>query len=250
MKRVIACAAIAATFAIAAPAAAQTYGAQTYGQTYGSSWNSNEFWRGAPTDTWQRIQYLQQRIDRGRADGSLTPREAYRAQQQLRRIRQDAARMRRNGMIDPRYSANLQARLDELSRSLRWMRHNGAGYGANGGYGNGYGDRGYSSGYGNSVDYSRYRTDYDARAYYRDDPRYTERQLSANDEVYRGSDGRYYCKRNDGTTGLIVGGAGGAFLGNVIDGGHNRLGGTLIGGALGALLGKTIDQNNSEVRCR
>ena len=120
------------------------------------------------------------------------------------------------------------------------MRHNGNSYGANGGYGSSYG----------TTDYSRYRTNYDARAYYRDDPRYTERQLSANDEVYRGSDGRYYCKRNDGTTGLIVGGAGGALLGNVIDGGHNRLGGTLIGGALGALLGRTVDQNSSDVRCR
>ena len=46
----------------------------------------------------------------------------------------------------------------------------------------------------------RYATDYDASRYYRDDPRYQERRLGANDEVYRGSDGRYYCKRSDGTT--------------------------------------------------
>ena len=232
MKRLLACAAIAASFAVAAPVAAQNYG--------GSGWNSNEFWRGAPSDTWQRIDYLQQRIDRGVADGSLTQGEARRAQMQLRRIRQDASRMRRNGYLDARYSANIQARLDDLSRNLRWARTNGnrAGYGA--GYGNGYA----------TGDYSRYRTNYDARRYYRDDSRYQERVLSSNDEVYRGSDGRYYCKRNDGTTGLIVGGAGGALLGNVIDGGHNRLGGTLIGGALGALLGQQIDRSNSEVRCR
>ena len=240
MKRVFACAAIAASFVVAAPAVAQGYG---------SGWNSNEFWRGAPSDTWQRIDYLQQRIDRGVRDGSLTRSEARRAQYQLQRIRRDASRMRRDGMIDPRYSGNIQARLDELSRNLRWARHNGTGYGDRG-----YGDRGgYGAGYGTGYtndDYSRYRTNYDARNYYRDDARYQERVLTANDEVYRGSDGRYYCKRNDGTTGLIVGGAGGALLGNVIDGGHNRLGGTLIGGALGALLGKTIDQNNSEVRCR
>jgi hypothetical protein len=228
MKRVFACAAIAASFAVAAPLAAQTYGGNRDG------WNSNEFWRGAPSDPWQRIDYLQQRIDRGRQDGSLTPREARRAQMQLRRIRQDVWGMRRNGGLDSGEATNLQARLDDLSRSLRWARRNDNGYGA-------YSDRG---------NYDNYRTDYDARRYYRDDPRYQERVLTAQDEVYRGSDGRYYCKRNDGTTGLIIGGAGGALLGNVIDGGHNRLGGTLIGGALGALIGKSIDQNSTEVRCR
>ena len=43
---------------------------------------------------------------------------------------------------------------------------------------------------------------------------------------------------------------GGAVVGNVIDGGRNRVAGTLIGGALGALVGKSIDQSNSDVRCR
>jgi hypothetical protein len=95
-----------------------------------------------------------------------------------------------------------------------------------------------------------YATDYDAYRYYREDPRYQERRLSAQDQVYRGSDGRYYCKRSDGTIGLIVGGAGGALLGNVIDGGRNRTAGTLIGGALGALLGRSVDQQNADVRCR
>lgn len=107
-----------------------------------------------------------------------------------------------------------------------------------------------NSSYNNPYDDPRYRTDYDASRYYRDDPRYQERVLTSNDQVYRGSDGRYYCKRNDGTTGLIVGAAAGGLLGNVIDGGRNRVGGTLIGGALGALLGKSVDQSNSEYRCR
>ena len=96
----------------------------------------------------------------------------------------------------------------------------------------------------------RFGTDYDAARHYRDDPRYGERRLGPDDQVYRGSDGRYYCKRSDGTTGLILGAAGGGILGNVIDGGRHRVGGTLIGGALGALLGKSIDQNSSDVRCR
>lgn len=94
----------------------------------------------------------------------------------------------------------------------------------------------------------RYATDWDAARYYRDDPRYRERVLTANDPVFRGSDGRYYCRRSDGTTGLIIGGAAGGILGNVIDGGRNRTAGTLIGGALGALLGREVERN--EVRCR
>lgn len=94
-----------------------------------------------------------------------------------------------------------------------------------------------------------YATDYDAARYYRDDPRYSERVLGPEDEVYRGSDGRYYCRRSDGTTGLIIGGAAGGILGNVIDGGRRRTAGTLIGGALGALLGREIERSG-EIRCR
>lgn len=94
-----------------------------------------------------------------------------------------------------------------------------------------------------------FATDYDAARYYRDGSQYRERSLTAEDEVFRGSDGRYYCKRTDGTTGLIVGGAGGALLGNVIDGGRSRAAGTLIGGALGAILGRQVERSQ-DIRCR
>ncbi|HEX8639753.1 MAG TPA: glycine zipper 2TM domain-containing protein [Allosphingosinicella sp.] len=104
-------------------------------------------------------------------------------------------------------------------------------------------DRGYGG-----YDEDRYATEYDAARYYRDDPRYQERVLSENDQVFRGSDGRYYCRRSDGTTGLIIGGATGGILGNVIDGGRSRGAGTLIGGALGALLGREVQRQ--QVRCR
>ena len=99
-------------------------------------------------------------------------------------------------------------------------------------------------------DRGRYETDYDAARDYRDGPGYAERRLGAQDEVYRGSDGRYYCKRGDGTTGLVIGGAAGGILGNVIDGGRHRGAGTLIGGALGALMGRAVEQNQNEIRCR
>ncbi|USI74176.1 glycine zipper 2TM domain-containing protein [Sphingomonas morindae] len=88
---------------------------------------------------------------------------------------------------------------------------------------------------------------YYADRYYRPDPG-QGRALGRDDRVYRGQDGRYYCRRSDGTTGLIVGAVAGGILGNLIDGGHSRVLGTLLGGGGGALLGKSIDQG--QVVCR
>lgn len=122
------------------------------------------------------------------------------------------------------------------------------------GWQGGRGDRGNDGprGFGGGQRFSDDRDEggYDPSRYYREGTNYQERALAADDRVYRGNDGRYYCKRNDGTTGLILGAVGGGVLGNVIDGGHSRAAGTLIGGALGALAGKSIDQNSSQVRCR
>jgi hypothetical protein len=89
-------------------------------------WDRDAFWRGAPASAWDRIQFLQQRIDRGRADGSLRPAEAMRVQRELRSIRIQFHRMvGRDGRLGPREDARLQARLDDLSRRIRWLRHNG-----------------------------------------------------------------------------------------------------------------------------
>ena len=51
--------------------------------------------------------------------------------------------------------------------------------------------------------------------------RYRERRLGRNDRIYRGRDGRAYCRRSDGTTGLVVGAVGGGVLGNLV-GRHAR----------------------------
>ncbi|WEK43743.1 MAG: glycine zipper 2TM domain-containing protein [Candidatus Sphingomonas colombiensis] len=75
--------------------------------------------------------------------------------------------------------------------------------------------------------------------------RYKERRLGRDDRIYRGRDGRYYCRRNDGTTGLVIGGVAGGLLGNALTG--STLG-TLVGGAGGALLGRSVDRG--QVRCR
>lgn len=72
--------------------------------------------------------------------------------------------------------------------------------------------------------------------------------MGDNDPVYRDDRGRYYCKRRDGTTGTIVGGAAGALLGNIIAPGGSKTLGTIIGAAGGAVAGREIDK--SQTRCR
>ena len=99
-------------------------------------------------------------------------------------------------------------------------------------------------------DYNRYEPGYNqyyADRYYRSGTYYTDRRLTRNDRIYRGQNGQYYCRRNDGTTGLIVGGAVGALLGREIDRGGSRVVGTLIGGGAGALLGREIARGG--LRC-
>jgi uncharacterized protein YcfJ len=84
---------------------------------------------------------------------------------------------------------------------------------------------------------------------YDDRGRYAEpHRISRNDNVWRGSDGRYYCKRDNGTTGLVIGAALGALAGREIDGGRNRTLGTVLGAAGGGLLGREIDRGS--LKCR
>ena len=80
--------------------------------------------------------------------------------------------------------------------------------------------------------YSRY---YDDSGYY-------------HGPTWRGRDGRMRCRRSNGTTGLVVGGAAGALVGRGIDTRGERTTGTVIGAAVGALLGRQIQRGRS--RCR
>ncbi|MDV3457869.1 glycine zipper 2TM domain-containing protein [Sphingomonas sp. HF-S4] len=116
----------------------------------------------------------------------------------------------------------------------------------------GYGAR--SAGYDGYRNYDWNRPDpsyggYNADRYYRDDRRYRERRVSRDERVYRGQDGRYYCRRNDGTTGLIVGGVAGGLLGNLIAPGGSETLGTVLGAAAGAAAGRAVERNQ-DVRCR
>ena len=67
-------------------------------------------------------------------------------------------------------------------------------------------------------------------------------------KTWRDSHGRLRCKRPDGTTGLIVGGAGGALIGRAIDTHGSRATGTIVGAAVGALIGRKLERGGS--RCR
>jgi len=64
--------------------------------------------------------------------------------------------------------------------------------------------------------------------------------------TWRGADGRTYCRRRDGTAGLIIGAAAGALVGRAIDGGRNRATGTIVGGAIGAVVGREVARNRCE----
>lgn len=82
------------------------------------------------------------------------------------------------------------------------------------------------------------------RFYYREDHRRHERRLVRYDEViYHGDDGRYYCHRSDGTTGLIVGAVAGGVIGNQLARGRSAALGTVLGAAGGALIGQAIDRD-------
>ena len=75
-------------------------------------------------------------------------------------------------------------------------------------------------------------------------------QKRARYREWKGRDGRYYCRKPNGTTGLVVGGVAGALLGRTIDTRGDRTLGTLGGAAAGALLGREVDRGTSNRRCR
>ncbi len=88
----------------------------------------------------------------------------------------------------------------------------------------------------------------DKHRIYDDRGRYYEpRRLSRGDRIWRDGD-RYYCRRDNGTTGLVIGAGVGALLGRTIDTRGDRSAGTLLGAIGGGLLGREIDRG--ELRCR
>ena len=89
---------------------------------------------------------------------------------------------------------------------------------------------------------------YYADRYYRDSRYYRPVRITRNDRIYRGQNGQYYCRRSDGTTGLIAGAAIGGLIGNSLDRGGSSILGTLLGAGAGAAIGSSIDRG--QVVCR
>ena len=87
------------------------------------------------------------------------------------------------------------------------------------------------------------RAIYDSRGRY-----YEPRRISRSDRMWRGEDGRYYCKRDNGTTGLVIGAGVGALAGHEIAGSGDRTLGAILGGAVGALVGREIDRGSLQCR--
>jgi hypothetical protein len=81
-------------------------------------------------------------------------------------------------------------------------------------------------------------------------PRYYDRSGNYVGPTWRGRDGRYRCRKPNGTTGLIVGGAAGAVIGHEIAGRGDRTLGAILGGAAGALIGREVERGVSSRRCR
>ncbi len=96
-------------------------------QRGGPGWDANAFWRGAPDNPNERIHFLRDRINRGRMDGSLDPREYARVNGELNGLQRWIERMhwQDQGHLTPDQRGRVQGRLDQISQQIRWMRHNG-----------------------------------------------------------------------------------------------------------------------------
>lgn len=79
-------------------------------------------------------------------------------------------------------------------------------------------------------------------------PRVVDQGLTDNDVIYRDARGRYYCRRENGTTGTLIGAGAGALLGSLIAPNGSKTVGTLLGGVGGGVAGRAIDR--ADLACR
>jgi uncharacterized protein YcfJ len=82
------------------------------------------------------------------------------------------------------------------------------------------------------------------RVYYADGRYVRPHVLTERDRIWRGDDGRYHCRRDNGTTGLVIGAAVGALAGHEIAGRQDKTLGTILGAIGGGLLGQAIDRGD------
>jgi hypothetical protein len=84
------------------------------------------FWAGAPGGVHERIDFMQERINRAASAGWISPEEIDRANRELTFIRSEDARLhdQDGGHLRPEDRDYLQTRLDSLSQRLHWAEHN------------------------------------------------------------------------------------------------------------------------------
>lgn len=109
---------------------------------------------------------------------------------------------------------------------------------------------------------SQYQERYEDQERYQDQQRYQnhdayrsyqprrgyDRPLGYNDRVWRGNDGRTYCHRSDGSTGLVIGAGLGALAGSAIASNRDQTLGIILGALGGGVAGRSIERRN--IRCR
>ena len=84
--------------------------------------------------------------------------------------------------------------------------------------------------------------------YDRSDYRSYDEPVSRNTRIWRDRDGRYYCQKENGTTGLLIGAGVGGLIGHEVAGRGDRTLGVILGAAGGALLGREIDRRSTKCR--
>ena len=143
------------------------------------------------------------------------------------------------------YDLNRDGRVTRREmRRVQQMQRQQAQYG--GYYGNSYGN-GYSGGYYPQQSYGGGY--YPQQNYGGQYGGYYNQQGYYSGPTWRGNDGRYYCRRSDGTVGTLVGGAAGALIGSQVAGRGDRTIGAIIGGAVGAVIGREVARSNDRNRC-
>lgn len=191
--------------------------------------------------SWDRVQ--DERRDLARAEWRGNPREIreearelWRAEREFREDRADLYRAR-----------FYRAGWDDHGRRGRWDDDR------RGDWDDGPRGRGWGPGGRPANDWTWHRDGWNrpgwhAEYFYRPGGYYRPFTLGPNDYVWRGYDNRYYCRRSDGTTGLIIGGLTGGVLGNALAPGGSRTLGAIIGGSLGAVIGQSVDRGR--IVCR
>ncbi len=124
-KFIVAALAASALVAVAAPALAQ-YGPPPPQPGFGPGPGPGPGGVPGGWDLNRKMDWIQARIERGRADGSLNGREAHRAMVQLASVRHEARedRDRQGGHLSDNDRVRMETQLDSLLGEIHWMHEN------------------------------------------------------------------------------------------------------------------------------